>query len=105
VVAVGNGAADNLACQFGLDVLLQEPLDRTGAVCSVVGFVRNELLGRVCQLQRDLTLCQSGFNIRKTQFDDPDNLILGQRREDYDVVDSVQELRTEVFSFHSRPDP
>ena len=96
-VAILDRAADDLSCQFSFYAALQEPLDRSCAVSRIITLVCDKFLSSLCERQLDVPFFQTMFYILHAQIDDLDDLILSQRREYDDLIDTVEEFRTEVL--------
>ena len=64
----------------------------------VVCLVSYEVESCICQFERDVSLSKSLAQLVGCQSDDALDLILGERAEQDDVVDPVEELRLEVSS-------
>ena len=93
--AGGRVFGDDLAGDQGLDVRLDEPLQRAGAVLRVEGRVDHVVLGGVGQRQVELACLHAFAEVFDQQVDDAVDVLLGQRLVVDDLVETVQELGTE----------
>ena len=78
-----------------LDRVLQIAVERTRAVLRVIGGVDGQLLGLLGQLAAELLVGQTLVQRRKLQIDDADDVLARERLIEDDLVEPVQELRTE----------
>ena len=80
-----------------LDLTLDRATQRARTQNRIEAHVREQLAGRVRQLQAHILRLHTLRQLRNHQVDDARNLRLGQRREHDRVVDTVEELRAEVL--------
>src|ERR1051326_6640388 len=97
MVAMQYLAFQDLHRQRVLNQPLDRPLQGTRAIRTVVALDEQQLLRLRRELDGDLALSQKLAQIVQPQLDDMRQLLLAQRLEHNDVVNSVQELRTEVL--------
>ena len=76
---------------------LEESLDRSCTVRRIIAFSCDQFLCRICQLQCDLAFFKTPFDILHSQSDDFNYLRLCQRREHYDIIDTIEEFRSKIF--------
>ena len=91
-------AGEDLSTERGLELLLQQPLERARAVDRVVAGVREVLERRVGELDLDLALRQPRPQPAELDLDDLLELLARQAVEDDDLVDAVEELGPEVLA-------
>src|SRR5579872_2977787 len=89
MIAVKDLAIEDLHRQRILHQLLDRALQRTRTKVRIVALREEQVFGRVRELERDLAIGQQPPHIFEAQLDDLDQLILAERAEDDDVVDSV----------------
>ena len=94
--AVVHVAAEQGPADAGLHLVGDEPAQRTGAVHRVEALLGDVPAGVLADLERHPPIRQPGPQVVEHQLDDALDLRLGQRLEQHDVVDAVQELRAEV---------
>src|SRR6266571_3835209 len=82
------------------DLPQQQPLEGPSAVHDIVASPCQVLLGPVREDQRDVFVLQPATQLLDLKFHNRRQLLGRQRVEDDDVVDAVQELRTEVTTQH-----
>src|SRR5207249_2791360 len=90
-LAVQNGHRERI-----LNPTLDHALERPGAVGRVVALVRDELQSHRGELQADPPLRQSLPQSLELDVDDRLDLFTAQRLEDDDLIDAIEEFRTEV---------
>lgn len=86
---------DLLGCQC-LHVILEITLQRTCTVNRIITVVHYHLFGSICKLQGKLLVSQTVTELFDHKIYDLANVILGQRLEHDDLIQTVQKLRTEV---------
>jgi len=96
--AVGDLAGEDLAAEVGLDLLLEEALQRARTVDGIVAGVGEVLLRAVGELELDLALAEALADTTELDLDDALQLLAREAVEDDDLVDPVQELGTEVLA-------
>src|SRR5882757_9809964 len=98
VIAVEHLSAEDTHSQRVLHKALDSAFERASTVGPVVpgGEDKVTCLGR--NLQRDLSICKETFEILEPQVDDVRQLIFSKWVEDDDIVDTVEELRTELLT-------
>ena len=87
--------AEDEPCRHRLDMLLYISLQRSCAVYRVVAVVYDILLCCVRQTDRQLLIRDAPVQILDRQIYDIANIVLGQRLEEYDLIQPVQKLRSE----------
>src|SRR5690606_25136844 len=80
-----------------LDLALHRAAQWTGTERRVPADLRETLLGRGADLDRHVPLVQPILELLDEQVDDLEQLVVGQVREDDDLVDAVEELGAEVL--------
>ena len=106
--AVVHVAAEQRPADAGLDLVGDEPAQRAGAVHRVEALFGDEPAGVLADLERHPPVGQPGPQVVEHQVDDALDLRLGQRLEQHDVVDPVEELGPEVpaqLGHHQRRGP
>src|SRR5688572_7808578 len=83
-----------------LHLLLDGALERPRAVHRVVSGFAQPVERRVVEHEREIAIEQAAFQVHELDVDDGADLLLPQRMEYADVVDTVDELRTEVLLHH-----
>src|SRR6266542_705965 len=86
------------------DLLLDGAFERARPVDGVESFAGDELGGGGCELELDLALGQASAQAAEVDIDDLLDLLEGERAEDDDLVDAVEELGPEV-RLNGRHDP
>ena len=94
-VALGEVAFEQPQRERVLDQPLERALERPRAVGGIPAGLRDGLLRRVGQLEREAALGEPLAQPRELQLDDVGELLARQRLELDDLVDPVQELRPE----------
>ena len=97
LVAVVELATKQLDCQGLDDLLLDRALQGPRAVDRVEAFDGEEFLGRVGEFELDLAVGEPLTDFGQLDVDDGLDLFLAQRVEDDDVVDAVEQLRSEAL--------
>ena len=82
----------------GFDVFLDETAERTGTELWFVAVVCDVFLGRICELDGDLSVFESLVDGLYHEVCDVADVVLAERLKHYDLIKSVQELRSEVSS-------
>ncbi len=90
--AVMHFALDDLDRQGIEHVLLDNSFQWASSVDRVVSLVRQQFTRTACHLHVDLPIAQSLSHRRQLNLDDLGKLLPGERLEDDDLVDTVQEL-------------
>ena len=72
---------------------LHQPLDRTGTVSRIVAACHHVILESLCELDGDTFLGEPVLKLLHLDMKNITDVILSQRIEHYDLIDSVQELR------------
>ena len=93
--AGGDAALQQLAAEHGLHGVLHIAAQGTGTKLGVIGLVHNELLGGIRQMAGDLLVSQAAVELVNLQVDDLGDVLLGQRLVEDNLIQTVQELRTE----------
>ena len=88
---------DDLRSQC-LHILLQIPFQRSCAVHRVIAVVYHVFLRLIGQFYLDLTLLQTLVGVCNHQIYDVGDVVLGQRLEHDDLVQTVQEFWSEMTS-------
>ena len=86
--------------------MLQEPLEGTGTIDRVITAVHDEVLGGIGEPQTQLTIRQTLLQISNQQINDLLGLFLLQGLVEYDLIQPVEELGTELLPqqlFHFSP--
>ena len=76
MIAVQNFAVQNLERQRILNHLLDGALQWTSAIVWIVALRKQQVFGRIGQLQRDLAVGEQAANVFEAQLDDPYQLFL-----------------------------
>ena len=74
---------------------LDRPAQRTGSVYRIIALFCQPGLGLVADVELDVAFRQPSLHLAHKQVDDALQVLLGQRAEYDDVVDSVQQFRAE----------
>ena len=74
---------------------LQESLERTSAVNRIVAVINDILLCGIGQFYRQLLVFQTLAQSLNQQVNDTRNILLGQRLVEYNLIQTVEEFRTE----------
>mmetsp|Transcript_8552 Transcript_8552/g.24136 ORF Transcript_8552/g.24136 Transcript_8552/m.24136 type:complete len:532 (-) Transcript_8552:1313-2908(-) len=93
---VGELLGDDEAGYLGAELLLHVAGEGTGAVRRVVGAREDEVEGGVGDGQGDVAVLQAALEVADLKDDDLPEVVLGQRCEDQDLVQTVEELGAEV---------
>src|SRR6202023_53772 len=79
--------------------ILNEPLDsppqRPRTICRIVTLAQKQFLRRGCQLERNLPLHEQLLHALQQQADDALQMLFPEWVEDHNLVDPVEELRSE----------
>src|SRR5437879_9846685 len=82
--------------QWILDVFLKGPAQRTSAIAAIAAGLLENVLGRVRgQADLDLLADQVSVDLSDQQVDDFDQIVVGERCEENDFIQAVEELRIE----------
>ena len=95
-VAVVHATAQQHARQLVADLALHQAAQRTGAVRRIVPGVRQPLARRIRHVERDAAFGQTRGHLRHLDVHDAAELVPGQRMEDHQLVETVDELRLEL---------
>ena len=79
------------------NLFLDRALQRPRAVNRIVAFARDQCLGGIGQLERDLLLLETFRQAAQLDLDDLLQVLLVQPVEDDDLVDAIQKLRPEML--------
>src|SRR5687768_2578905 len=95
-------ARENGLRQRVFHLLLDGALERPRAVHRVVSRFAQPIERRIVEHEREIAIEQAAFQVHELDVDDGADLLLSERMENADVVDAVDELRTEVLldDFH-----
>ena len=88
-------ARNNRSAEQCLDMALQESLERTSAVNRIVAVINDILLCGIGQFYRQLLVFQTLAQSLNQQVNDTCNILLGQRLVEYNLIQTVEEFRTE----------
>ena len=101
VVAVADGAVEDLGGERVLDQALDGALERAGPVGAVVAGFEDGLARGGGELDGDLAVGQQLVEVGEAKVDDVFELLFAERMEDHHVVDAVEELGAEVLAQHA----
>src|SRR5690606_40259751 len=79
-----------------LDLLLDRPLQRPRTIDRVVARLRQPIERRVLELEANIPVRETAAQVLELDVDDPPDVLRLERVEHDDVVDPVDELRTEM---------
>ena len=106
LVVLGDGDPDGLAlleiaaqdalCEGVFDVALDRATQRPRAVVLVEALRDEEVDGGLVELERDALLLEAHFHFRELEVHDALQVCVGERVEDHQLVEAVEELRAEV---------
>ena len=86
---------DLLGCQC-LHIILEITFQRTCAVNRIITVIHYHLFGSICKLQRKLLVSQTVAELFDHKIYDLTYIILGQRLEHDNLIQTVQKFRTEM---------
>ena len=89
-------AGEQRPTDAGLDLVGDEAAQRAGAVDRVEALLGDEATRVLGHLERHAAIGEPGAQVVEHQLDDALDLRLGERLEQHDVVDPVEELGPEV---------
>ena len=92
VIPVADVTRQNLASERRFDFALDGPLERARSVCRFVPGTRKVRFCLVADLECDAAIREPGAHAIELDLDDRFEFVLGKRVEDYDLVDTVDEL-------------
>src|SRR5207248_11008013 len=95
LVSLAAVAGEQLHGELVLNLALDQPLQRPGPVARVVSLVRDMRAGAVGQHDPQLALREPLLELPKLDVHDPRDVLAAERFEHHDLVDAVDELRTE----------
>ena len=87
-------AVEDGLCKEVYEFLLHESLDRTGAVLRLVTLCTHIVFEFLGEFYCHAVLCQLVLKVADLHLQDLADVRLRKRLEHYDLIDSVQELRT-----------
>ncbi len=96
LVSVGNRALENLLGQRVLQVLLDNPLQRTGAVGGIIAAFREPRRRLAVEVDRDLPSGQQFAQAAKLDLDDRRDILALEPVKQDDFIEPVQELGPEM---------
>ena len=82
--------------QEGFHLALDESLEGTGAIDGIIALVHNVLPGGIGEGQLQLFVCQTLAQVGHQQIHNAGNLVLGQGLIEHDLIQTVEELGTEL---------
>ena len=93
-------------CRQRFHIFLDITLQRTRAINRIICVVYNELLRIRAEFDRKLLIFQTMIQVCDNQIDNTADVILRQRLEQDDLIQTVQKLRTEVTCLlYTSPSP
>src|SRR6266550_6739652 len=98
VVSLVEPALENGEGEGVLQETLDRALQRSGAERRIVALCRQDFTCRRSELERELPVGEQILEPLQLQVDDVLDLLLAEWSEDDDVVDSVEEFRTEMLT-------
>lgn len=90
-----DAALQNLLCKQRFHCMLHIPAQRTRAELRIVGRVDDELFCSLRQLTTQLLVGQTAVERRDLQVDDTGDVLFRQRLIEYNLIQTVEELRSE----------
>src|SRR5688572_23620833 len=97
VISLGKSPLQDGKCQRILQQTLDRPLERTRPESRIVSLGGEHLARLRRELERELSVSEKLLELLELQLDDVLDLLLAERSEDDDVVDTVEEFRTEML--------
>src|SRR5713101_2522285 len=95
--AVANLSREQLASERRFQLALDYPLQRPRAVRRIVAVLGKVVTSPVRQVERDLSLFEPLTQPHELDIDNLAQFVAGQRMEHHNLIDAVQELRTEAL--------
>src|SRR5690606_9086925 len=94
-IAVANSALEDTRGERVLQIPLDHPLQRPGAVNRIIAPVREPFMRRAVEMQRDIPVCQKLLQMRDLDIDNRRHILAAQAMEDDLLIQPVQEFRAE----------
>jgi len=92
---IGKGTRDDETAQFGRDIALDPPLDRTRAVVWIVRLLKNVVLRRRRRSKDDSLFGQSAVDVIEGAVDNGMQFREAQAFEEDDIIKTIEEFGTE----------
>src|SRR5436305_6155172 len=97
IIPITDIAIEQSTCNTILHFVLDHAFERTSTELWIIALVSQQILGGICETQRNVTLSQTWSQTIKLDLHNSLDLLLANLVEDDHFVDTVDKLRSETF--------